>query len=148
MPRFSYQCVCGLQFEARAKPREHSDPKPCPSCSEDAPRMMPETVAGHFNQAPDSPAPQNTGVHDFDTHVDRVVGASAEAGWEVAQARHKAKREFLERNPDVEGKDLSRNEDGSYGVLSKDERGVSERANDINSAAMTKLHQARAANRN
>lgn len=118
--------------------KDHSKPKPCPSCGLAAPRMMPESLTGSFSQElQDGPVPQNTGVSQLDTHIDRVIGASAKKGWEVAERRLHDKRQVLEDHPEASGQDLSRNPDGTYRVLTADERGVHERAMNINNTAMS-----------
>lgn len=139
MPRYSYQCSCGIQFEAMNSVAKHQDPKPCPSCGQDAPRLMPTGVNSVWKKEVTGPTPQNTGVHDLDTHIDRVIGQSAAQGWNVAERRVSLKRQVLVNEPGATGHDLSRNPDGSYRVLSPEERAVHERANTINSLAMKTL---------
>ena len=139
MPKYRYQCNCGVQFEARNSVSKHADPKPCPQCGELAARMMPSKVEGHFNQQATGPGPQNTGVHDFDTHVDRVIGQSAEQGRKFMEERSKLKRKLIaERGWDA--KRVSRNPDGTYGQNTQEEQAFAERANKINSRAMSTLH--------
>jgi len=107
--------------------------------------MLPETVTGTFDQdVQGGPVPQNTGVSQFDAHVDRVIGASAKKGWEVADQRVQLKRQVLGLYPDASGHDLSRNPDGSYRVMTEEERGVHERAMTINNTAMTLRQQLKA----
>ena len=143
MPRFEFQCECGVRFEESAKSKEHSTPKPCPECGTLAPRWMPEDVSGVFNPGMDgTPGPQNTGVAEIDTVADRAIGESAQQGWQVAEKRVADKREIMEETG-VDGKDLSKNPDGSYGVLKPEERGVHDRAQAINSLAMKRLHERR-----
>ncbi len=136
MPRYRYQCPCGVQFEATNKAANHSDPKPCPECSVDAARMMPKAVEGHFNKTVDGPGPQNTGIHDLDTHIDRVIGQSARQGMEAIEARQKAKREFLRDNPGLNPKHIARTPDGELAVNKPEEQDFAVRANRINSLAM------------
>lgn len=139
MPLYAFQCECGLQFEAQASMRDHMKPMACPSCTALAPRMIPEDVTGAFNQVVTGPVPQNTGVHDLDTHIDRVIGQSSKQGWEVAQQRVATKRQVLDHHPETSGKALSRNPDGTYRVMTPDEFGVHERAQAINGLAMSQI---------
>lgn len=139
MPKYRYQCACGVQFEDKNTIAKHSEPKPCPDCSGLAARMMPEAIEGHFNKDVDGPGPQNTGIHDLDTHVDRVIGQSAAQGMAVIEARQKAKREFLRDNPSVDPKHIARTPDGGLAVNKPDEQDFAVRANRINSRAMKKF---------
>jgi len=139
MPIYAYQCMCGLRFEQSVKFADREKPYPCHSCGDPAERLMPETVSGVFVKNVSGPVPQNTGLSAYDAHVDRVIGKSAAQGWEVQERRVADKREFLRDNPDAEGYDLTQNPDGSWSKLTKNQRAFTERANTINSMAMTKL---------
>jgi len=138
MPTYEYQCQnCGLRFEATGSMKAHMEPVKCRSCGEDAPRHLPQGVGGVFNQETDGlPQPQNTGVSSIDVVADRAIGASAKKGWAAVRERVARKRGILRDNPEVDPEDLSRLPDGDYRVLSKEERGVHDRANNINSLAM------------
>jgi len=134
MPTYEYQCACGVRFDGRAPVADRRKPKECPDCGEDAPPMPPSTVAGHFNKNVDGPGPQNTGIHDLDTHIDRVIGQSSRQGWDVAEGRKRQKEEVMAAEG-VTGKDLSKRPDGSYGVLKPEERAVHDRAQKIHEKA-------------
>ena len=139
MPRYMFQCACGVRFEASAKVEDHSRPQPCPDCDAPSPRWMPESVDGVFNPDMDgTPGPQNTGVAAVDMESDRAIGASAKTGWQVAENRLAEKKAII-KETGAEGEDLSRNPDGSYRVLDQKERGVHDRAQAINSLAMSTL---------
>lgn len=138
---FTYQCKCGMRFEVSRSSRESKLPHVCPECGEMAPRVIPEDINGSFKQNISGPVPQNTGVSELDTHIDQVIGESARKGWEVADKRVAEKRAVLERHPDAGGRDLSRNPDGTYRVLGKEERGVHDRALGIHEKAMTTLQK-------
>lgn len=97
--------------------------------------MMPDHLTSVWNKEVTGPLPQNTGIHDLDTHIDRVIGQSAVQGWDVAQRRVRLKRQVMSQTG-ATGHDLSRNPDGSYRVLSESERAVHDRANQINKLAM------------
>jgi len=139
MPLYRFQCECGLRFEGVAPMKDHQKPKKCPDCGSDAPRVVPEDVAGVFNQEVTGPVPQNTGLSQYDAHVDRVIGKSADQGRKVIARRQKEKEQVLDGIPGVTPDDLSRNPDGTYRVMTPEERGVHERANTINSLAMKTL---------
>jgi hypothetical protein len=100
--------------------------------------MMPKDVNGVFNQPVTGIGPQNTGVASLDTSIDRVIGTSAKQGWDQAELRRREKLKVLAETgapPDA----LSRNPDGSYRVMSPEERGVLDRAIRINDAASRAL---------
>ena len=137
MPTYEFLCQsCGLKFDGSAKLADRTKPKKCPDCNQDAPPVVPSQVQGHFSKEVTGPGPQNTGIHDLDTHIDRVIGQSAKQGWDAAEARVRDKREVLANNPGLTGHDLSRNPDGSYRVLTPEERAVHERSQAIHGAAM------------
>jgi len=144
VPTYRYQCECGVQFEAVVPMKDHQKPKECPSCKASAQRVIPEDVAGVFNQSVTGPIPQNTGLTSFDGHTDRVIGVSAKQGWDEHEKRVRLKKRVLADNPGASPEALSRNPDGSYRLLAPEERGVHDRANAINSLAMKTLRPRRA----
>jgi len=137
MPTHEFLCECGLKFDAHVKLGDHTKPRECPSCGKKAAAMVPSQVQGHFKKDVTGPVPQNTGIHDLDAHIDRVIGQSAKQGWDVAENRLREKQEVLGGTPGASGQDLSRNPDGSYRVMKPEERGVHERGLGIHRAAMT-----------
>lgn len=139
MPTYKWQCKCGLRFEGIASMRDHQKPKKCPDCGADAQRMLPDDVSGVFNQDVTGPVPQNTGISQLDAHIDRVIGKSADQGRKVHEKRTKVKEQILASNPGTTPEDLSRNPDGSYRVLTPEERAVHDRAVTIDSLAMKTL---------
>lgn len=141
MPTHEFRCACGLQFDAYVKLGDHTKPRVCPACGEQAAPLVPSQVQGHFNKTVSGPVPQNTGIHDLDTHIDRVIGQSAKQGWDVAEARVRDKHGVLADNPGATGHDLSRNPDGTYRVLSAEERAAHERSQKIHGTAMTLASQ-------
>lgn len=136
MPTYEYQCSCGVQFDAQAKMQDRTKPKPCPRCGDDANPMLPSTVQGHFKKDVTGPVPQNTGIHDLDTHIDRVIGQSAAQGRAVIEDRVRRKREVLRDNPGVDGHALSRTPDGDYRILGPEEKAVHDRTLAIHNKAM------------
>lgn len=136
IPTYEYQCGCGLRFDGHAKLTDRAKPKKCPSCDAEAPPVVPSQVQGHFNHDVTGPGPQNTGIQGLDAHIDRVIGQSAKQGREIIDQRVREKKEILANNPGVSGHDLSRNPDGSYRVLTPEERGVHDRSQAIHETAM------------
>jgi putative FmdB family regulatory protein len=136
---YTFQCACGVRFEAHAAMKDHQQPKPCPDCGKAAPRVLPTEVNGVFNQQVTGPVPQNTGISALDVHIDRVIGQSSKQGWDYHERRARYKKSVLQNHPGKTPEDLSRNPDGSYRVLQPAERAVHERANEINHQALTTL---------
>lgn len=97
MPRYTFECACGLQFTRTLSMGEHRTNE-CPNCKEDAPRLF-ESFG--FNFAQGSGAPGNSGVtrHDYPT-ADQAVGASADKRWEEYRAREKVKEEVRRQGGD------------------------------------------------
>lgn len=95
--------------------------------------MMPSNVHGVFHQPVTGPGPQNTGIASLDVHIDRVIGQSAAQGWEQVEQRVKEKRQLVAEGAPADA--ISRNPDGSYRVMAPEERGVFQRANQINDKA-------------
>ena len=135
---YSYQCPCGVLFDASAPASRYKDPKPCPDCGKPAARQMPKDVGGVFEVKSNGPAPQNTGISSFDAKVDRVIGQHAKQGWEAEDKRRAAKRKVLTTSG-AKTEDLSMNPDGSYRVRKPDEKAVHERAVAINNLATKTL---------
>lgn len=98
--------------------------------------MMPGTVNGFFKKEVTGPVPQNTGIHDLDTHIDRVVGQHAQQGWRAVEKRVGDKRKLIEANPGASGHDLSRNTDGTYRIMAPDERAIHDRVVALNRKAI------------
>ena len=142
MALYEYQCECGVRFEATAPMKDHDKPQLCPACGLQAPRHLPDGVEGVFQQEVVGSGPQNTGISQIDAHIDRVIGQSARQGWQVVEERVAEKRRIV-REQKVDGRNLSRNPDGTYRILAPEERGVHDRALAINSMAMTTVKQRR-----
>ena len=96
--------------------------------------MPPSTVSGHFNKAVSGPQPQNTGIQGLDAHIDRTIGQSSAQGWDAAEQRRRDKLQVMS-DYGVTGRDLTKNPDGSYGVLGRKERAIHERSQKIHQAA-------------
>lgn len=126
MPQYTYQCDCGFRFSAVGAIKTASEPKKCTKCGQLAQRHTPGSIQGGFNLHATSINPQNTGVHDFDTNHDRVIGSSAEQGWAVCDERARDKARYVADNQ-VTGYDLARIPDGTYRIMSAEERAFKER---------------------
>jgi putative FmdB family regulatory protein len=134
MPTYDFQCYqCGLAFE-KFLPISTQHAAPCPECNQEATRALPPTVSGHFKKEVTGPMPQNTGIHDLDTHVDRVIGQHAAQGWDVARARRAVKEQVMDANG-VPGEQLSRNLDGSYRAMAPEEKAIHKRSQIIHQKA-------------
>ena len=88
-----------------------------------------------FVQEVTGPVPQNTGLSQLDANIDRAIGTSARQGWEVHAQRRKDKTAVLQAHPGKQNTDLSLMPDGSYRVLTSEEKAVTDRAHAINSQA-------------
>lgn len=141
MPTYAFQChECGLRFEKLVSIKDHKNPQPCIDCGEPADRWVPDSVHGSFQTNVTGPLPQNTGASQVDTDYDRVIGSSSQQGWDVQEKRYKDKMEII-RTEGVEGADLSRNPDGTYHVLDKEERKAYETATKLHRTAQKVLRE-------
>ena len=88
MPKFTFECKCGLNFSRTLKMGDHKTFE-CPSCHEEAPRVW-ESFG--FSFAPGGSAPANSGVskHDYPS-ADQIVGSDADKRWQIYQEREKVK---------------------------------------------------------
>lgn len=122
MPKFTYLCNCGVEFQKWMTADKQSIPQSCPSCKSKANVKPPSDFGGAvYNKEVSGPIPQNTGLHDLDTHIDRVIGQSAKQGWGVIEQRYRDKVAMLKDNG-IDGDSIKRNPDGSYGVLKPEEK--------------------------
>lgn len=88
MPKFSFECKCGLAFTRSLKMGEHKMHE-CPSCHEDAPRVF-ESFG--FNFAPGGSAPANSGVSKQDyPSADQIVGSDSDKRWQIYEDRERLK---------------------------------------------------------
>ena len=112
----------------------HKKAQSCPSCEADAAPMPPSTVAGHFTKEVSGPGPQNSGIQGLDAHIDRVIGQSSKQGWDVTERRVRDKQAVMAETG-ASGADLSKNPDGSYRVLSPEEKAAHARSQAIHEKA-------------
>lgn len=140
MPIYDFLCKCGRLEEAFVKSSvtEH----PCPSCGGMAQRQLSAGVQVEYqNNTKTSLAPQQTGVSELDMKVDRVVREDARQKWDVIEARADYKRKVLAEHDGATMADLSRQDDGTYRVMSQRERQAAEMGRGINNSAMQRLRQ-------
>jgi putative FmdB family regulatory protein len=145
MPTYTYQCYeCGFRFEKRTSMSKALDPQPCEDCGEDAERYLTKPANSVVQaRVEGAPVPQNTGFADFDTHTDRVIGASAQAGWSAHEDRSRQKREVIRRSGESGDVETFANPDGSFRVMSVKEQRASRLARRINSLAIPNLKRQR-----
>lgn len=134
MPMYSYQCDCGIQFEASAPMKDHQKPQPCPGCKSSAPRRVPDDVAGVFHQSVTGPGPQNTGLAQLDAHIDRVIGQAAQQNWAVIDQRNADKEQLARDRPGLTHGDVVKTPNGGYDLAKPQIKGFYDRAHAINSA--------------
>ena len=94
MPKYTFQCTCGVKFDRNLKMGEHKK-HPCPDCSKPAPRKWAGQGFG-FGFAPGK-TPGNSGVtkDDYPT-ADHLVGRSAEVRWSEIESRNEVKARVRE----------------------------------------------------
>lgn len=124
MPVFRYQCVsCGLNFSARV-PNATSEAK-C-ACGVPARKELPRGVSVTTSVTTSGLSSPDSGLSAHDYEIDRIVGADAKSKWGSISSRQKEKIQVLQTNG-VTGFDLTKKPDGSYGVLTPQQRAASER---------------------
>lgn len=83
-----------------------------------------------------------TGFSGADHNADRAIGAYSESKWGEIKRRHKDKVDII-RQTNAEGKDLSRTHDGTYRVMTPDERAKSERSREFHFNVLRKAPRPR-----
>lgn len=139
MPVYRYQCEdCGLNFSARTI--SASTNGTCPSCKASVPRSLPRNVSvtvsgnGEGLNAPD------TGFSAHDYEIDRIIGSDSKAKWKTIAERQKEKLRVIQSSG-ATGFDLTKKHDGSYGVMTPDQRAASERTRSFHSKMEAKLRE-------
>lgn len=143
MPLYDFQCSCGLRFQKKRAASQALTPAPCPDCKAEAPRAVSQGVGIVMGYAATSIQPQNTGVLGFDADIDRVIGSSAQLGWQAQSLREGEKDEVLRLNPGAESVDITANPDHSWGVLPASYRIIRKNAAVLNNAAIKKIRESR-----
>jgi len=110
MPKYTFECTCGLQFTRTLKLDNHKA-HICPDCSQEAPRLL---EGFGFAFAPGGTAPANSGVskHDYPT-ADYAVGSDSEKRWAEHNARERVKNQV-------------RKEGGTHALIRKNGKGYVE----------------------
>lgn len=92
MPKFTFDCLCGVQFSRTLKMGEHSVHL-CPSCGDDAPRIF----EGFSHSFAPGVNPSNSGVTKLDyPTADQAVGSNADVRWAEIAEREKVKQKVRE----------------------------------------------------
>lgn len=87
MPKYIFECQCGLRFDRTLKMGLHPT-HGCPSCREEAPRIFSGVDFGFAFAANANAVSPNTGVHDLDhPSADKAVGRSADNRWQTYHNR-------------------------------------------------------------
>jgi len=141
MPLYTYLCDdCGFRFKKMAKFEDRHEGAKC-ECGETADREMPKTSSSVISTAVTGPTPQNTGYASLDAHIDRVIGQSAEMGWEFQGDRQHTKDQAAVSQGVAPGqKDIMYQEpDGTWRVMTQEEIERSRQMDAINKKAMSVL---------
>ena len=128
MPLYEFQCnSCGLQFEKLFKRVTDVRTLECPSCGNDAKKMVSASNFSftHPQSQLNGMAPPNTGTSD-DWNFDKAIGRDAEKKWADVEKRDAVKTAHI-RQERKEGRVISRNHlipkgDGSYRTIGEKER--------------------------
>ena len=123
MPAYRFQCEsCGLNFTAQRK--LDTTETPC-ECGAVAKRVLPQTVNVTVSGGSVDTSREATGLSGIDYNFDRAVGESSRRNWKALSERQREKIDLVRVNG-VTGWDLSRNPDGTYRVMTPQERQTSE----------------------
>lgn len=121
MPKYNYLCSCGTNFNKFLSLEKQNEKQKCPSCSSLVSKLMPEGFNSKFQLSANSISPQNTGVHDFDTNPDRVIGQHSKQSWGVMGERRDEKLYLMDKN-DVTGDYIAHGDNGHYRVMKEEEK--------------------------
>lgn len=94
MPKFTFDCACGLRFTRSLKMGEHPQ-HPCPDCGEEAPRFWEGQSVTHAFAPGGHPTNSGVSKHDHPS-ADQAVGQSAEQRWAEIGEREKVKKQVRE----------------------------------------------------
>ena len=123
MPTYRFQCEqCGLSFTARGA----VDVKEAKcECGKQAKRTLPQNVNVTVSGGNADLRTDTVGLSGVDYNFDRAVGEMSARNWKGIANRQRDKLDVVQANG-VTGWDLSRNPDGTYGVMTPEERAKSE----------------------
>lgn len=139
MPTYLFQCAhCGLQTNLRVA---LGDTQAKCSCGAMADRCMPNGVRVGVTSSSEG-ASQVTGFSGVDHNADRAIGEYSQAKWGEIRKRYNQKQDIIQRTG-AEGKDLSKTHDGSYRVMTKEEREKSERSREFHFNVLKKARPSR-----
>lgn len=94
MPKYNFQCPCGVRFDRNLKMGEHPTHL-CPDCRKPAPRRFAGQGFGFGFAAGNTPG--NSGVTKLDyPTADQLVGSEAQARWAELNARKVVKDKVRE----------------------------------------------------
>ena len=125
MPTYRFQCEsCGLSFTARGAPTLKESK--C-ECGVAAKRVLPQGLNVTVSGGDADTRTVTLGLSGIDYNFDRAVGESSRKNWKGIAQRQRDKLDVVQAN-DVTGWDLSKNPDGSYRVMTPEERDLSERS--------------------
>lgn len=128
MPTYRFQCEnCGLSFTARGAADMTS--APCSECGTLVQRALPKTLYAATSGG-GTDLTKDTGLSGVDYNFDRAVGESSKKNWQGIAQRQRDKIDVVQSNG-VTGWDLSRNPDGTYRVMTPEERAASERSREF-----------------
>lgn len=128
MPAYRFQCLnCGLSFTARG-PSDRSS-APCSECGTLVSRGLPKTLYTATSGG-GADLREDTGLSGVDYNFDRAVGESSKKNWQGIARRQRDKIDVVQSHG-VTGWDLSRNADGTYRVMSPEERTASEKVREF-----------------
>lgn len=128
MPTYRFQCeACGLNFTAQGKP-DVAETK-C-ECGVQAKRVLPQGVNVSVSGGNVDTSKDSTGLSGIDYNWDRAVGESSRKNWRLIAQRQRDKIDVAQAN-NATGWDLSRNPDGTYRVMTPEERAASERSREF-----------------
>lgn len=141
IPIYEFQCgVCGLLFDKSVSFAKRDQEQKC-TCGAKVFRKRLESLSYVFDHEVSGMVPQNTGITAIDMNVDRVIGKDSSAKWSQIEKRVNLKRQILENNPEIQGKDLSRELDGSYRVMTPQEKQASDAARNLHNEAMARIQK-------
>lgn len=124
MPVFRYQCEsCGLNFSARVA-NAASEAK-C-VCGVSARKDLPRGVSVTTSVATNGLSSPDSGLSAHDYEIDRIVGEDAKSSWSRIASRQKEKIRVIQATG-ATGFDLTKRPDGSYGIMTAQQRAASER---------------------
>ena len=128
MPTYRFQCEnCGLSFTSRG-PVDMAT-SPCSECGTVVHRALPKTIHTSVSSG-GADLTRDTGLSGVDYNFDRAVGESSQKNWQGIAQRQRDKIDLVQ-SQGVTGWDLSRNPDGTYRVMTPEERAASERTREF-----------------